>query len=70
MAAAHERDEDGGDEDGGAEHDQVVLEGHKHRRHCNREQQPGSELTHGSNRSDQGKSKRVVAVAYAMAGGW
>ena len=46
MAAAHERDEDGGDEDGGAEHDQVVLEGHKHRRHCNRSSnRDQSELT-------------------------
>jgi hypothetical protein len=34
MAAAHERDEDGGDDDGGAEHDQVVLEPHDHRGDC------------------------------------
>jgi hypothetical protein len=34
MAAAHERDEDGGDDDGGAEHDQVVLEPHDHRGNC------------------------------------
>lgn len=38
MAAAHERDDDGGDEDGGAEHDQVVLEANEHRRDCSRAQ--------------------------------
>jgi hypothetical protein len=49
MAAAHERDDDGGDEHGGAEHDEVVLEPHEHRRDCTTHRDgnegSGSELT-------------------------
>jgi hypothetical protein len=43
MAAAHERDDDGGDEHGGAEHDEVVLEPHEHGRDCTTDGDQGSD---------------------------